>query len=177
MLKSENWDAYWVLKEAFGKLGYAIYGWMRFEDNKWSAGKIWKEQSVPNWANGPGICIMRLSKSYEMSAERNTSGTFFVLLSQGLWLALVNVGGSNKRRGIGNIENVDSHSHRKSSGGVSSRSSHYVGCRVKRLLFIMYLYQQMHIYIYIFIYLYLVFRRAYCTYLHLFELPTHAHCY
>ena len=27
------------------------------------------------------------------------------------------------------------------------------------------------------LYIFLVFHRAYCTNLHLFELPTHAHCY
>ena len=79
---------------------------------------------MPNRAYCPGICVRRLSKSYEMSAERNTSGTFFMLLSQGLWLALVNVSGSSKRRNIGNIGNVESHSNRNGSGGVRNRNGH-----------------------------------------------------
>jgi len=97
---------------------------MRFDDNKLSTRKTWKKQSVPNRAYCPGICIGRLSTSYEMSAERNTSGTFFMLLSQGLWLALVNVSRSSKRRNVGNVENVDSHSNRNISGGGSNQSSH-----------------------------------------------------
>jgi hypothetical protein len=79
---------------------------------------------VPNRAYCPGICIRRLSTSYERSAERNTSGTFFMLLSQGLWLASVNISGSSKRRNGVNTENVGSHSNRNSSGGVSNHSSH-----------------------------------------------------
>jgi hypothetical protein len=79
---------------------------------------------VPNRAYCPGICIRRLSISYEMSAERNTSGTLFMLLSQGLWLALLNVSGSSKRRNGVNIENVGSHNNRNSSGGFCNKSSH-----------------------------------------------------
>jgi len=78
---------------------------------------------VPNRAYCSGIWIKRLSTSYEMSAERNTSGTFF-MLSQSLWLALINVSGCSKHKNGVNIENVGSHSNRNSSSGFCNKSSH-----------------------------------------------------
>jgi hypothetical protein len=79
---------------------------------------------VPNRAYCLGICIRRLSTSYEMSASVTHPALSFMLLSQALWLAVVNVSGSSKRRNGINIENVGSHSNRNISGGFCNKSSH-----------------------------------------------------
>lgn len=62
---------------------------MRWEDNKWSTGKIWKGRSLPNAVNFPAICMRRLSTNYRMSTEHNIPGALFMLLSQGLCVILV----------------------------------------------------------------------------------------